>query len=425
MVTPVPGASSPRPARDGVVGALGWVALGSMVANVCAYAVHVAAGRWWLTPAEYGEFAVLLSAMLVLAVPALALQAVVAREVVHGHDGAGLRRLTARCAVAVVGLVVVAVPVMAAVASTGIAVTVAGLAAAPFLTVIGGGQGILQGRNEFRLLAWVLAAVGVLRTAPVLVVLGLGFGPAGGLAAGSFGAAAAALLVWAAVAVSDRRRPERAGSDALSVSAGLGTVLRASQVQLVLVVAASLDLLLARSALEPRAAGVYAFGAIATKVAFWLPQAVGVVFYPRLADPAISRASFRQAVTVVAAIGAVLTALGVVGGPLVPILIGADYRGLTWVLGLFAYTGSALAVLQVGLLSAIARDRTAVSVAVWAVLVAEAAAIGWLADSVVSLAVIAAVAATVSALITTTVGLRAPDRGPGAAATSAATHPER
>nr|WP_306302297.1 polysaccharide biosynthesis protein [Gordonia aichiensis] len=419
----------------GAFSAVGWVAVGSMLANVCAYAVHLGAGRWWLGPAEYGELAVLLSAQLVLTVPALALQAVVAREVVRARgdapSGGGDRRiggLVVRCALAVAALVAVAVPVVSVVASTSWPQTLAGLSAAPLLTIIGGGQGILQGRRRFRTLGVVLAAVGVMRTAPMIAALAVGAGPAGGLLAGAVGTAVAAVVVWGIAGASRSAGPLPTATVA---APNLLTVIRASQVQLVLVVAVSLDVLLSRAVLDPREAGVYAFGAIATKVAFWLPQAVGVVVYPRLADPATSRRSLRQAAGVVAAIGLMLTVLGALAGPLLPVLIGDDYRQLSRLLGLFAYTGAAFSVLQVGLLAAIAHDRTRISALAWLFLGVEAAAIGLLGHSVTALAVITAVAATVSAVTTTLVALQvshpaahhALDVGAGDRRPSAATDP--
>ena len=402
----------------GIFDAVGWVAVGSMLANVCAYAVHLGAGRWWLTPAEYGELAVALSAQLVLTVPALALQAVVAREVVHGRDDLRIRALTMRCALAVAVLAVIAVPVVSAVASTSWTLTAAGLAAAPLLTVVGGGQGVLQGRRRFRTLGVVLAAVGVVRSAPTIAALAAGAGPTGGLLAGAVGTAVAAAVVWG---LAGARMPAGSSTPGAGLpGAGLSTVVRASQVQLVLVVAVSLDVLLSRTVLDPRDAGVYAFGAIATKVAFWLPQAVGVVFYPQLADPASSGRSLRQAVGVVAGIGLVITVLGALAGPLLPVLIGDDYRQLTDLLGLFAFTGAAFAVLQVALLAAIAHDRTRISVLAWLFLAIEAAAILLFGHSVIRLAVIAAVAATVSAVTTTLVALRFSHRTPDRASDGAA-----
>ncbi|MEE3849978.1 polysaccharide biosynthesis protein [Gordonia sp. LSe1-13] len=376
-----------------------------MVANACSYAIHLTASRWWLDTAGYSELAVGLSAMLVLTVAALALQAVVARAVVRRADPDRIRRVSVQTTLLVCLLVVVATAPTAWVTSMGVDTTAAALVAAPLLTVIGAGQGVLQGHSHFRLLGWVLAAVGVLRTVPVIGALALGAGPAGALLAGAGGAAAGALVVLAAVRTAGHTRssapaaPGGAGLDLLAVA-------RASGVQLVLVVAASIDLLLSRTVLTPEDAGIYALGAIATKVAFWLPQAVGVVFYPGLADPATSRRSLVAAVGVVAAIGAILTLGAGLAGPLVPVLVRPDYEPLVPILWLYAYTGAMLAILQVALLSAIARSATAVSVVTWVVVAVEVAVIVTVVDGIIALASTAAIAATVAAVTTTVLGLR-------------------
>ncbi|WP_338837074.1 polysaccharide biosynthesis protein [Gordonia polyisoprenivorans] len=402
----------------GLVGALGSVAAGSMAANLAAYVVYVGAGRW-LAPGDYGQFARLLSAMLVLGVPALALQSVIAREVVRGR-GSGLARVTATTVAAVVVLALVAVPVVVAVARTGAAATAAALAAAPLLVVIAAGQGVLQGLGEFRALAWVLGAVGIARSVPMLVAFAFGAGPTWGLAVGTLGTAVAAAVVWSAVGVvrrADTGRTRRlpgvngANPDTTTGVSAAG-VLRASQVQLVLIVAVSIDLLLSGTVLHPDDAGVYALGAVATKAAFWLPQAIGVVFYPRLADPARSRTALRQAVAVVASIGAILTVAAAALGPLVPLVVGDAYRPLVGLLWLFAYTGSAMAVLQVLLLSAIAADRTRASAVTWLVVGIEVIVIVCVVDSVVALAVTAAVAVTAAAVATGIDCVRAMSRTP-------------
>ncbi|GAB91385.1 hypothetical protein [Gordonia rhizosphera] len=403
-----------------LAGALGWVAAGTMVANAFAYLIHLAASRWWSSTAEYGELAVGLSAILVLGVAALALQAVVARAVVHRADPARIRRVTVQTVVIVGGLVVVAAPMLAAVASLGVTTALASLASAPMLTLIYAGLGVLQGRGAFRLLAWMLAAVGVLRNVPMLIAIAAGASPAGVLAAGAAGGVVAAVLVTWVVRSSSASSSVAASAVAASDAADdagltLLDVARASGVQLVLVVATSIDLLLARSVLTPDDAGIYALGAIATKVAFWLPQAVGVVFYPRLADPATSRRSLVHAIAVVSAIGVVLTVGAGVAGPLVPIMVRADYAPLVPILWVFAYTGSMLAVLQVALLSAIARRATAVSWVTWVVVAVESAVILTVVDTILALAVTAAVAATLAAVTTTLVGLRRRETSPAGA----------
>ncbi|MET4166620.1 MULTISPECIES: polysaccharide biosynthesis protein [Gordonia] len=381
--------------RTGTVGAVGSVAVGSMVANVCMYVVHLTASAHFLDVSEYGEFAVLLSAMLVLGVPAMALQNVIAREIVLGGDEGRLRRLGLVTTFWVVVLTAVATPLVALLLRTDVATTAAALASAPLLALIAAGQGILQGRGEFQVLSWVLAAVGVARSMPIIGAFAAGAGPAGGLLAGTLGAAASAVVVWLVVwSVATVGRPAGAPSGA----AGVLSVVRASQVQLVLIVASSIDLLLSPRVLDAEAVGVYALGAIATKVAFWLPQAIGVVFYPRLADPARSAASLRQAVAVVAGIGVVLTVLAGAAGPIVPFVFGDGYDALVSILWLFAYIGAALAVLQVVLLSAIARDRTRVALGTWVVVAVEVLVIVTVTGSVIGVAGTAAVAVTIAAL---------------------------
>ncbi|WP_407819543.1 hypothetical protein, partial [Staphylococcus aureus] len=78
IITAMPRQPLDRAAAAGV----GMVLVGSMTANVASYLLAWLASRW-LGPVGYGEFASLLAAQLVLAVPALALQTVVAREAVR------------------------------------------------------------------------------------------------------------------------------------------------------------------------------------------------------------------------------------------------------------------------------------------------------------------------------------------------------
>lgn len=396
------------------VRSLGTVTAGSLVANLLAYLVQLPAGRL-LGPAAYGEFAVLLAAMLVFAVPALALQTVVAREVVRGGSTAMLWRLiavvTAVVAVAAVG----GAFTMMALADTGAGPAFAALAGAAPLAVIAGGQGLLQGTGRFGLLGGVLAAVGVLRSVPVIIAVVVGGGATWALAAGTLGTIVAAVGVAVVAVLTDPAVGIPAvghpavGHPAVGISAvgnpavgraaiPASMVLRASGVQLLIIVAVSVDLLLSRSVLSAHDAGLYALGAVATKAAFWLPQAVGVVFYPRLADPVRSTAALRSATRVLLVIGAVVTLAAALAGPLVPLVVSADYRPVAGLLWLFAYTGSALAVLQLLLLAVIARDRMRGGLPVAAVLVVEVVLIATVARSVTGLAVLAAVCATASVL---------------------------
>ncbi|WP_132992465.1 polysaccharide biosynthesis protein [Gordonia zhaorongruii] len=364
------------------VRALGSVTAGTLLANVLAYLVQVPASRL-LGPDGFGEFSVLNAAMLVLSVPALALQAVVAREVVAGTSRARLWKL-----IGVVGLVVAvgsvfAVGVMMRLADTGLASTAAAIAGAAPLALVAGGQGFLQGAGRFGTLGGVLAGVGVLRSVPVVLAVVAGAGPTGALLSGTGGTVVAALVVAAIAARSGHQEDTGAVS-----RVALPDVLAASGVQFVMIVAVSVDLLLSRSVLSTGDAGLYSLGAVATKAAFWLPQAIGVMVYPRLADPVRSAAALWRAVVVLATIGFVVT-VAAAAGSLVPAVIPADYRPVAGLIWLFALTGALLAVLQLMLLAAIARNRARGAAPAFVVLIVEVTLILTVADSVLGLAVIA------------------------------------
>ena len=88
--------------------------------------------------------------------------------------------------------------------------------------------------------------------------------------------------------------------------------------------------------------------------------------------------------------GAVLTVGAGIAGPLVPLVFSGEYRPLVPILWIFAFTGSMLAVLQVTLLWAIARDRTRVALVAWVALAVEGVLVVTIADTVLGLALVAA-----------------------------------
>jgi O-antigen/teichoic acid export membrane protein len=385
----------PTPVRATAAGA-GWVTVGSLVANVAGYLLHLPASRW-LGPDGYGSFASLLSVQLVLAVPALAVQAVVAREVVRGRAVGELRRSARDTALTLALLSVLLAPVAAAALHTSVVGAAAAALTAPLLVVLSAELGVLQGRAEFRPLAGALAATALLRVAPAVAVLAAGAGATAALLAGAVGTLVAAVGV--------RRLAGPAEPVAAAVTGtrwrALVGVARASQVQLVLIVLTSVDLLAARALLGDDASGLYALGAVAAKAAFWLPQAVGVVLYPQLADPSRRGRALRTAVLVLLGVGAVVVLGAAVAAPVVPVLVGPAYAPITGLLWLFALQGAALTVLQSALLAGVARDRTRVAALAWAGLVVEVAVLALRHGSVTQVLVVAAVVAVVLAALTT------------------------
>nr|WP_231951347.1 polysaccharide biosynthesis protein [Nocardia terpenica] len=398
-----------------VVADLTLVTAGAMTANIAGYLLQMLAGRW-LGVGGYSEFASLLAMQLLCAVPALALQNVMARELVRGASVAAVRRLELRCAAIVAVVAAVLIPVVSAVLHVGAVAAAGALVAAPALVLVSGEQGVIQGHHRFRSLAMILGATGIARVTPALITLALG-----GSAALALWTAAAGLALAAGLAYGVASRPA-AGEDSRRgirmfrawprsrhvhreaehgrATVGVLPVLRAAQVQAALMAMSSADLIVARIVLDQADASRYALGAIATKIAFWLPQAVGVVLYPRMAQPQSSARAVRDALGVLSAVGVVAVVGAALCAPLAPLLAGGDYAPIEGLLWVFALDGALLALLQGALLSAIAADRTAPAAITWVGLAAEVLVILLVGRSVPTLIGIAtATAAVVTAMI--------------------------
>lgn len=348
----------------------GLVAPALTLLNAAGYVLAVAASRV-LDPAAYGALTSLLGVLLVASVPALALQAVVARSVARRPEGeeAGPREraLVRRCA-GVGALVTVVVAALSPLLALFLHVGVAGplwLAAGLLpLTVLSAVLGVLQGREHFGALATTIVVQGLAKLL-ALVPLALGGGPAAVLAGFSAGTAVAAAVGLALLHLGPGRGapPDLPRARELLVAGGA---------LLALLALANLDLLLARNALPRDASGQYAVGSVLAKAAFWLPQTVAVVVLPRLTEAVAGREVLRKAVLVVAGLG-VLEVLGclVLGGPVVALTFGEQYRDLAGVAPLFVVQGATLAVVQLLVYRGIALHSGAVGRLVVVALVAE------------------------------------------------------
>lgn len=393
-----------------VVADLTLVTAGAMTANVAGYLLQLLAGRW-LGVTGYSEFASLLAVQLLCAVPALALQNVVARESVRGAGIARLRALQWRCAVIVALVAAALIPAVTFALDVGVAACAAALGAAPALVLLSGEQGILQGANRFRGLAVVLGVAGIARVTPALVVLAVGGGAAAALCAAAGGLVAAAIF---ARYVAGSAQTAEAGTGEHVV--GVLPVLRAAQVQAALMALSSADLIVVRIVLDEVDASRYALGTIATKIAFWLPQAVGVVLYPRMAAPTHSARAIRDALGVLSAIGVVAVACAALAAPVAPLFAGEDYAPIQGLLWLFALHGAILAVLQGAVLSAIAVDRTALAAVTWIGLAVEVTLMVSFARTVPALIATAVSVAAVTTAVVAVIVLRTAERPVAAAA---------
>jgi O-antigen/teichoic acid export membrane protein len=363
----IPDAHAERsPARGGLLGPGVLVAAGMAVGQVLGYLLSVLGARL-LGPATFSELGTLLGLLVIGSVVPLAMQTVAARRVAaadEGSDPAQLLRLALLSGTAVSVVALLLVPL--AVVALDLEVVPTALVAVALLplTLAGAALGLTQGREHFSRLARQYAALAVARVGLSVVVL---------VATGSVAATMVAQVVGAAVGWLAIHRgaglPLSTGSPVPGAAASeMGHVTHAL---LAMFVFTNADVLLARATLTPAQAGTYAAGAIVLKIAFWLPQAVVVVVFPRLAGGGTR--TLALGVGVVVALGLLVTTTVAVLGPwLLPVLLGPAYAGLTDDAALFALAGTAEAVAYLLLFSRLAAEDRWAAVAVWGAVVALA-----------------------------------------------------
>jgi O-antigen/teichoic acid export membrane protein len=360
---------SERPAlvRSGTV-----VAIASAGANVISFVLTIVLGRV-LSTSDFGAIVALLGVAIVGQVPAMALQVVVARHVATAAPGErpGLARRLLGFA-AVVAVVVTVLAALVALPASSLLhlespASMLWLAAslAP-VTLVFAVQGLLQGEERFTALGALLVVMAVTRVACGLA--GAAIGPAGvfaGIALGAVVALAFALFLvrrdLLTTSSGDVGTARAFYGELWAAVAGMGALLALTNV----------DVMLARHYLSRHDSGLYAAGAVASKIAFWFPQAVAVVVFPRLADPEQREGLLAKAAGVVVGLG-LLTSLGtaILGPWIFGILLGDQYTTLGATLGLFAAAGAAGTLVQLLLYSGIAtKDRAITAVLAGALVV--------------------------------------------------------
>jgi O-antigen/teichoic acid export membrane protein len=365
------------------------VSIALLGANALSYLLNMVAARA-LAQDVYGALGSLLALVVVGAVPAMGMQTVAALHVaraIPGRSTVDVERQLIRTGLggaAVVGtLAILAAPLLMVLLHlpSGWSVVWLGLALAP-LTLLGVFHGVLQGHRRFAMLALLVGVEGTTKVGGALAGL-LAFGgitaTLAGMAAGS--ALAAAVGWW----LCGRRRPRRAAAGSPRLA---GEVLHASQAILGLVLLVNLDIVLARHNLTGAEAGDYAVGAVITKIAYWLPQAVAVIVLPRFVDERHRRRTVPLALVVIVLLDVWVVLLTVRYGPQIIRLIGCPgYGSHVTAAWLFAVLGSLLALVQLLLYSRIASADRRSATAVWAAVVAETVLVTfWLDGSVTEVA---------------------------------------
>ena len=340
------------------------VALGLAIAQTLGYALNVVGARF-LGPDGFGAFASLLSILVIGSVVGGGFQAVGARRLVLSSitqrrgQAVTILRITLWSALIVGGTTLAVSPLLQWLLHIDgwLPLALTALALIP-VTIAGAQYAITQGGENFARLATMYALVGLGKAAGGIagaIISGTLLGAMVGVTLGS----TATLIVGLAVLRPVVARP------ALALPGFVKESLHATHALGALFVLTNIDIILARVILSPEQAGLYAVGSIVAKIAFWLPQFVGVVAFPRMADHRRSRAT-KYAVLTVAAIGVVTVTCTALCAPwIVGVVGGADYVALAPILWLFAAAGALYAVGQALLLSRIAQEDRRSVITVW------------------------------------------------------------
>lgn len=368
-----------RPAAD--VRGGGSIAVAMGVMNVCTYGFTMVAARF-LGPHTYGGFAALMGLLLVVGVLQLGLQATGARRIATSPGDVrtierSILRVSYRSALVLGLLCLLATPLINTALhldSYGSAVLVA-VTAVP-MTVMGGQAGVLQGERRWHELALVYLANGVPRVALGTALLWWRPTELAAMAAVAVTQAAPVLVgVWVLRRPGSRPGispgpPPVAEDDDHGHRSVLVEALHNSHALLAFFALSNIDVLVARSVLGGREAGLYAAGVIVVKAVLFLPQFVVVVAFPSMSSEHERERVLMRSLAVVAVTGAVCALGAKALSSLALVFVGGhEYAAVQDSLWLFAALGTLLSMLQLLVYSVVARQARRSVYAIWAALV--------------------------------------------------------
>jgi O-antigen/teichoic acid export membrane protein len=375
-VTPVE-----QESRSALAKGLILVGVATLVGNGAAFLLSMVAARV-LGPDDFGAFGALVGILLILVTVAIATQALAARRVATARSGgpgshlaesneAGpdhadvegqLIRLAALVGLGIaVGGIIAAWPLGVIFSIPWLAVA-AGIASLGFMIFGSAAMGIAQGREErtsfsiaFISLNGARAVGGIIGVLALSSIIGASLGILVGCAMG-------ALIAYRKACPGTKFAPIRDG-----MGRELGHIVHALMVLFTLT---NVDVLLARLYLSDTGSSEYSVGVLLAKIAFFLPNAVLIVLFPKMSGQNSRRPVFIASGLTVA-VGLVITAFAFFFGPLVVrILGGVQYESMADNMWLFALEGSAFALVQVLLYSRLAAQDQKAVLAVWVALIA-------------------------------------------------------
>ena len=351
--------------RRAVAKGLIFVGAATLVGNAAAYLLSIVAARA-LVPAEFGALGAMLGILIIVATLSMAVQTLTARRVsTAGVNRAEVEGQSIRFSTLIGGLVIVGGLVLAwplgPVFSIPYAALAMGIASVGFVVFGTGSLGIAQGREEHLRFSAGFLANGFGR-ALVGIVFVLIWPSITGIALGLLvGCAVGAVISYLIIC-------PRTWSRAIAPG-GPSEYLHIAHALIVLFTLTNVDVLLARIFLTPDQSGEYSVGVLLAKIAFFLPNAIIIVLFPKM-SAANSRRTVLVATGLTAIVGVVVTTFSFLLGSLViRILGGAQYVELASEAWLFALEGSAFALVQVLLYARLAAQDRRAAVSVWIALI--------------------------------------------------------
>jgi O-antigen/teichoic acid export membrane protein len=335
------------------------VGVGLAVPQVLAYAASVIAARL-LIPAEFGAFGAMQGITAIGTPIGLAIQAIAARRLVKNsankhHD---LLRFGLEISIAVMLVTLLISYPLSSIFNIDYLVLVLTIGSIAPMVFLNTQLGIAQGKELYLKLASIYIAFGIGRSIsaivglfiyPELISVGIGF----------FGGTLLSALVAHFILGNSKkfwktRRTENS----------IKELWKATQALFALYVLVNIDILLARIVLSPEQSGTYAVGMLVAKIAFFMPQAITVVLFPKMGRNDSS--ALRLAVLGTGLIGSLYVGVCYFASEFVVNAIGGSgYEELYSEVWLFAVEGSLFAILQVLLYGRIAREDTKVSILLW------------------------------------------------------------
>ena len=333
------------------------VGIGLAVPQGLAYVTSVVAART-LDQASFGAFGAILNSIQIGTTVALGMQALIARRVATLKNYGSLLKFALEVSLIVlVGVALLSYPLSYLFNIEYWILFLALASLSPFV-FISAQAGIAQGNEFFFRLAGIYIVLGLGRS--LFAIIGLLVRPELEVVAYAF---FFGMLVSAFVGhfILGSHRKFIAAKRINHEYPGL---IRASQALLALYVLVNVDVLLARVVLSPEDSGVYSVGMLVAKIAFFLPQAVTVVLFPRMGRNDSS--ALKLALLGTSGIGFVYILLTYFASEFVVNAIGGSgYAVLYNDVWLFAVEGTLFAILQVLLYGRIAREDTSVSIMLW------------------------------------------------------------